>query len=57
MGVGGACNPISEWSTLESYSDSEVEYLRELRRDVVGGAMGMVPSFLTFILAILALFY
>ena len=33
MGVGGSCNPIPEWPTLESFSMEEVCLLRELRAD------------------------
>ena len=31
VGIGGACNPISEWTTLESYTESEIELLKSLR--------------------------
>ena len=33
IGVGGVCNPIPEWPTLESFSMEEVCLLRELRAD------------------------
>ena len=33
IGVGGVCNPIPEWPTLESFSTEEVCLLRELRAD------------------------
>ena len=53
VGVGGACNPISAWSTLDSYSESELGVLRELRGDDVGGALGTVPSIMTLVLSLL----
>ncbi len=42
VGVGGPCRPISAWSTLDSYSESELGFLRELRGDDVG-LVGTVP--------------
>ena len=33
VGIGAsACNPISDWTTLESYSESEVELLESLQQ-------------------------
>ena len=32
VGIGGACNPINEWSTLESYSESDVALLERLQQ-------------------------
>ncbi len=29
VGVGGACSVISEWSSLDSYSSSELQQLRD----------------------------
>lgn len=30
VGIGGLCNPINEWSTVDSYSRSELNLLSEL---------------------------
>ena len=30
VGIGGACNPISEWTALSAYSSREVEFLEQL---------------------------
>ncbi len=40
VGVGGPCGPISAWSTLDSYSETELGKLRELR----GGDVGLVGT-------------
>ena len=58
VGVGGACSDISEWSSLESYSSSELQQLRDLARifEVGGlycGAFGLLPS-LSLLLAAIA---
>ncbi len=55
VGVGGFCSPISEWTTLESYSESELDFLRELRISVQCGALGIVPSALTILLSALVI--
>ena len=36
VGIGGACNPISEWSPFSSYSEEELQLLRDLSTGVVG---------------------
>ena len=58
VGVGGACDPISAWSTLDSYSESELEILRDLSADmlVCAGALGTVPSIVTLVLSLLLIF-
>ena len=56
VGVGGVCDPISAWSTLDSYSESELGIFRELRGADVGlvcGALGTVPSIVTLVLSLL----
>ena len=30
VGIGGACNPIAEWSTVASYSSSELNLMTQL---------------------------
>lgn len=30
LGIGGVCSPISDWSTVSSYSSSELNLLTEL---------------------------
>ena len=30
VGIGGACNPINEWSTVASYSSSELNLMTQL---------------------------
>ena len=32
VGIGGTCNPINEWSTLESYPESDVALLEDLQQ-------------------------
>ncbi|XP_064401754.1 uncharacterized protein LOC135347645 [Halichondria panicea] len=59
VGVGGACNPISAWSTLDTYSESELDLLRDLSADmglVCAGALGTVPSIVTLVLSLLLIF-
>ena len=50
VGVGGACKAISEWSTLDSYTSSELQQLRDFAQDfeegrLKCGALGFFPSF------------
>ena len=35
VGIGGACNPISEWTPLESYSKTDVALLEELQQECI----------------------
>lgn len=35
VGIGGACNPIGEWTPLESYSDTDVALLEELQQECI----------------------
>ena len=37
VGVGSVCGAISRWSTLQSYSVSELQTLRALNRDFEAG--------------------
>ena len=58
VGVGGACSAISDWSSLESYSSSELQQLRDLARifeegGLYCGAFGLLPS-LSLLLAAIA---
>ena len=58
VGVGGGCSAISDWSSLESYSSSELQHLRDLSRifeegGLYCGAFGLLPS-LSLLLAAIA---
>ncbi len=55
VGVGGVCNPISAWSALDTYSESELSLLRGLSADtgLVCGALGTMPSIVTLVLSVL----
>ena len=33
VGIGGACNPISQWTPLSDYSSREIEFLEQLSED------------------------
>ena len=47
IGVGSICEPISEWSTLGSYSSSELQQLRELAQDFQEGTLQCNGPFVT----------
>ena len=47
IGVGGICEPISEWSTLRSYSSSELQELRKLAQDFQEGTLQCSGPFVT----------
>ena len=49
VGVGGACQDISQWSSLDSYTASELQQLRDYAQSFeVGrlacGSLGLLPS-------------
>ena len=49
VGVGGVCEAISDWSTLDSYTSSELQQLRDLAQDLEEGTLkcgtlGLLPS-------------
>ena len=44
VGIGGVCNPIAEWSTVASYSSSELNLLRELASGCPGPTKGDCTS-------------
>ena len=45
VGIGGFCNPISDWSTVSSYSSSELNLLTELASGCKGDCMSnQVPG-------------
>ena len=54
VGIGGWCSPISQWSTVNSYSNTELNLLTELRC----GAVDFLPSVALFLAlsALVALF-
>ena len=59
VGVGSVCGAISRWSTLQSYSVSELQTLRALSQDFEAGALKcgaltFVPS-LSLIISSMAL--
>ena len=49
-GVGGGCQEIDDWSTLDSYSDGELQQLRDFARIFergnlrCGAVVGCFPS-------------
>ena len=47
IGVGSICEPISEWSTLGSYSSSELQQLREFAQDFQEGTLQCNGPFVT----------
>ena len=58
VGVGGICSAITDWSSLESYSSTELQQLRDLVRifeegGLYCGALGLLPS-LSLLLAAIA---
>ena len=54
VGIGGACNPISQWSEANSYSANELELLRSLN-ETVNNATG--PAVYPFLLLFSLLLY
>ena len=45
VGIGGFCSPISDWSTVSSYSSSELNLLTELASGCKGDCMSnQVPG-------------
>lgn len=54
VGVGGGCQKISEWSSLDSYTASELQQLRDYAQSfeagrLACGSFGLLPS-LSFLL-------
>ena len=60
VGIGGPCNPISQWSTVDSYSANEFELLGQLMNgtsDNVCGSAIITTSFTTLLLLLLIALY
>ena len=62
VGVGGACSSISEWSTLDSYTDTEIEQLRSFSQQFQGGllscgAFRLLPSLSLLLMATVVAVY
>ena len=56
VGVGGPCQEISAWSTLDSYSNSELQQLRDFAQTfeigrLTCGAFGLLPSLSLILIA------
>jgi hypothetical protein len=43
-GIGQECSRINEWTQLNEYTESEIEFLRRLRDEVACGGTAMVIS-------------
>ncbi len=57
VGVGGGCQEISEWSSLDSYSSSELQQLRDYAESfeegrLACGALGLLPSLSLLLMAV-----
>lgn len=57
VGVGGACQDISQWSSVDSYTDSELQQLRDYARifeagRLACGSLGLLPSLSLLLIAV-----